>query len=193
MDPAQEAIRYLELRLAECRTRPELHRHQIPAYEQELERFRAGESSDLFAVTRAESMDRYANLAAIHTALQDQGKLASDRLNLEAAEKATSHADFHQLVGKAAEEGAVQMRAAQGAASRVRDLFTTLLDYGVQANPEAKQARRATFLATWKQLQQEDPDASWERLTNYPPYRARIPFSDQQLALLQPWFMEVSS
>lgn len=201
MSLLEESIRYLELRLAECQGRPELHQNQIAAYQYFLEMARASsdgddytrrirETGNMFQLARAESMDRYQNLVRIHQTVQDDRKLRGDFLNLNAARDAQSHQDLNTRMTAAATEAQQWTQAGMQSVGQVRSVLCELVDWALECKPEVKPSKLAMLQHSWGLLKQADPDCTWEKLCSYPPYRQRIPFDDARLAQLGVWFKE---
>jgi len=201
VDLLEESIRYLELRLAECQARPELHQNQIAAYQYFLEMGRASsdgddytrrirETGNMFQLARAESMDRNHNLVRIHQTMQDDRKVNGDLVGYHAARDSQSHEDFNNRMTAAASTAQQWTQAGMQSVGQVRSLFCDLVDWALESKPEVKPSKLATLQHSWGMLRQADPECTWEKLCSFPPYRQRIPFDDARLAQLGVWFKE---
>lgn len=198
MSEQHETIRYLAALKAQCEARPDLHPHQLAAYESMLESARGAASAadltarlgDYFVASKAMVLDRYENAARIARALGDDRKVRAAVVVLEAAYAARDHQELNAAIETAGHAAAPLTHAAQVSCGQVRSLFTALLDWGVAASPSARAGHHAMLMHAWEQIRQVDPDCSWQKLCQYPPYRTRIPFTSDQLAELEAWFSE---
>lgn len=201
MNLLEESIRYLELRLAECQTRPELNQNQIAAYQYFLDMARAStdgddytrrirETGNMFQLARAESLDRYHNLIRIHQMVQDDRKVNGDVLSYNAAREAQNHQDLNTRMTEAATTAQQWTRAGMQSVGQVRSVLCELVDWALETKPEMKPSKLAMLQHSWGLLKQSDPECTWEKLISYPPYRQRIPFDDARLAQLGVWFKE---
>lgn len=193
-----EQKRYLELRLAACRHRPELHAHSIAAYEHNLRALAASPSlgaylaytDNLFEVCRAEWLDwRYNNLR-IYASLGDAAKARTAKLQYDAGHSATGHADFSTAVCASHAEAAQHEANAGTAEGTLALLVTGLLDWHVETNTAVRGALLDKVDALWSTLRNADPSCTWQRLRSYPPYRDRLPFSDDALDVIGTWLHE---
>jgi len=203
-DKLAQSIEYLEANLALCRGRPEIHANQIAAYSRYLEMARSSSSAqeyeqrvkadgDMFEVNRSLALDRYANSVRIHRMMGDDRALRAAFLGLRAAREATGHQDLDAKLTAATEEARPLNDAARATTGQIRDLLNNLLDWAMQANPSAKAGHLASLRHNWEQVTSRDPDCTFDKLRTYPPYRRRIPFTDEKLALLGRWFEEATS
>ena len=189
--------RYLELRLDRCLARPELHRHQIPVLRELIALARSGVSpaeynrraGHLFGLVRAEWLDRYDNLADIHTALgNERGQRASAVARKAAV--ATTFAEFAAAMQRATARVAAIELAAANAADALMPLVVNLLYWATEAAELRREPLAALIKGLWRTIQQNDPGCSWQRICSYPPYRNRLPFGDDALAMLGAWLDE---
>ncbi|MDY0001471.1 MAG: hypothetical protein RBU30_09275 [Polyangia bacterium] len=200
-DRLVKSIAYLEANLDLCRARPEVHTHQIAAFERYLEMARSSSSGqdfmakvkadgDMFEVNRALALDRYSNEASVHRTMGDDRNLRAAFLCKNAAREAAGHLDLNERLTAATAEAEPLRQAARITTGLVRDLCVTLLDWAMQADPGRRAGLLASLRSTWERLLAHDPDCSFEKLRAYPPYRRRIPFSEEKLSRLQGWFEE---
>jgi len=200
-DKLAQSIEYLEASLALCRTRPELHAHQIAAYERYLAMARASSSAedyaarvkadgDMFEVNRSLALDRYANSVRIHRTMGDDRALRAAFTGLRAAREAAGHQDLDAKLTEATEAARPLNDAARVTTGQIRDLLINLLDWATQANPSRKASHLAMARHGWGQITAHDPYCTFDKLRTYPPYRRRIPFTDDRLARLRRWFEE---
>lgn len=200
-DKLSQSMAYLEASLALCRTRPELHVHQIAAYQRYLDMATGASNSkeyeamvkadgNMFEVNRAMTLDRYSNAVRLHRALGDDRALRAALICLQSGRDASGHEDLSARVTAALAEAEPLWQAARITTSQIRDLFVHLLDWALQANPARKASNLASLRHAWEQILAQDPYCSFQKLCEYPPYRRRIPFSDDRLARLGAWFKE---
>jgi len=199
MDPAfAEHVRYLELRLADCRARPALHRHQIAALAHLIERagaaagpadYLAG-SGDLFELGRAEQLDRWYAAVAVQRALGDHRKASATAELYAAGRAATDHTDFAIRVAGAHAAASAAIDAIDSARAAMVQLITGLLDWRGQAVPALRDAALEHVRFYWSELARHDPAAGWSRLVGHLPYRRRIPFAGAGLAALRGWLVD---
>ena len=185
MDAVADLTRYLEARLAECLARPDLCAHASAAYRAVLADVRAGkDAGDLFALARADSLDRYANLARSHERLGDERKARANQICFDAAERATGHADLVLRLTKA-NDAAMPLELA---ANRAGGLVSQLLDavpLFLTGTPSEKQAAKLRMKTAWQELRTIEPGFTPARIRAYPPYRSRVPFDDARLAQIE--------
>lgn len=194
MRPVESHTRYLELRLAQCMPRPELHRHQIPVLQELLALARSGISpreynrrtQHLFGLTRAEWIDRCDNLQAVHAALGDERRVrAAERLRIVG--EATNFTELSALMQRAMIESYGIELAAATAADSLTPLMIHLLHWATEGDAHRRAVLVETIKGLWRAIQQSDPGCSWERICSYPPYRNRLPFEAAGLALIGTW------
>ena len=98
-----DSKKYFYARMQEYSQRPDLHTWQMPVVREYLEILQRvqtpeeytqqlGDKADMFALARAEQMDRYYNLTRLYESLGDADKADAARLRFEKAKNASSHA-----------------------------------------------------------------------------------------------------
>ena len=200
-DELTKSLEYLDAHLALCRSRPEIHGNQIAAYERYLDMARSSTSAqdyeqkvkadgDMFEVNRSLALDRYSNSVRIHRTMGDDRALRAAFTGLRAAREATGHGDLDTRLTAATEQASPLQEAARVTTGQIRDLLSNLLDWAMQASPSAKATHLASLRHNWQQITSHDPECTFEKLLTYPPYRRRIPFSDEKLRSLGSWFKE---
>jgi hypothetical protein len=193
-----DQTRYLELRLAECRHRPELHSHLIAAYEHNLRALKASPSlgaylaytDDLFEVCRAEWLDWRYNNARIYASLDDIAKTRAAVLQYEAGLAATGHADFVAKVSETHIEAIGHEVNSQEAEATLALLVIALLDWHVETNTAIRPVLLDKVRMMWATLRVSDPAVDWQRVRAHPPYHDRLPFSDGALDTIGGWLRE---
>ena len=200
MDMMKETIRYLEARLAECNTRPDLHCEQIRALENYLQMARTLpadeyksriEQEKMFALAQAEIIDRNQNLLRVHKTVGAASKMVVDRMMVEAAKTSHNHAELNDKITAVTESGTKATSAAQQAEGNITAIFNALLDLVLDAKPYRRDSNVEIIRSNWNRILQADPDCTWEKLCTYPPYRNRIPFDNARLERIGKWFKEV--
>ncbi len=196
-DFMREQLGYLELRLAECTARPELHHYQIEAYRHHLELARAigrtdrylallERTGDLFELSRAEWLDRYYNLARLHHALGDDRRMMAAALNFGPVAGATSHADLAARIAAVHGQAKAIEQDVEFSLIALSRLVIALMEWVTEA-PAGRAEKLAEVRARWTMLSQRDPGCSWRRISRHRPYRDRIPFTDGRLATIGSW------
>jgi hypothetical protein len=195
--PGAHIVRHLENRLSACRVLPTLHSHQITAYERLLELARgaadAGEydrelaARDLtLVVVRAEWLDRYHNAACVYAALGDEAQRRAAAARFHAG----SQRDFLAAITATEHQYAAGIAAARASQEALAPLLTSLLDWRIADEGELRQQRLGEVRGLWSVIQASDPGCTWERICSHPPYRDRIPFDGEGLALLGEWLAQ---
>ena len=193
----QEQIRYLELRLAECTGRPELHRNQIEAYEAHLAMARSADSLATYyrsvllggatmAVARAEWLDRYRNAGAIYRTLSDAPMRKAAEHCHDAAASAKSD-DFLGAVAAAKSRSVPIQLAAETCRNALTRLLIAIMEWASEGSPAVARSRLSEVEAFWSILRENDPACTWQRICAHPPYRHRIPFADDRLPTIADW------
>lgn len=194
--------RYFTSRLERYRIEPALNSAKIRDCEYYLEMLeKAGslgrfmemirETGNMVSTAKAEIHDRYVNRAFIYQQLGQERKAEADRRRLELVDAASSHQELAQSLedfeGKNKLEY-MENQAIMAVGSIIKAVFHLATDPPGSA---ARTRNLANLEAYWKLFSEADTEASWERLISYAPYRDRIIFTDEQLALLEPVFREV--
>ncbi len=194
--------RYFTAQMERLGTSPGLNREMIADCERhlemleeagDLERFmeRVKETGNMVSTAKAESADRIRNRRRVYGALGQQRKVRAEDRRLEAVRQAATHQELAQRLEELeqGEEGPefLENKAIMAVGSIMSAVFQLATDPPGSA---ARQRNLANLGAYWTQLQEADPEASWERLVSYPPYRDRIVFTGGQLETLRPVFEE---
>jgi hypothetical protein len=185
----RDSLRYLELRLAECRGRPDWHRHQIAAYERCLAAARAAPTSAAylaapggpFEIARAEWLDRYAGFAALARALGSELGERAARIDYDAAGAATDPVDLAVRLSREHGRALPLRTAAAMATGAVPHLVIALVDWHAEHQPALRDEHRARARAHVAALQAADPGFDLARLGTHLPYRHRLPFDPEAL------------
>ena len=194
--------RYFTSQLKQFRTKPELNRARIEDCEYYLEmREEAGspaefkkriqQTGNMVSTARAESYDRYDNRAFTYEELGQERKAEEDRLRLEIIESAENHSELSQKLEEFEQNTELafnENKAINALGSIINALFHLNTD-GADSNDEERSLIK--FQTYWKLMNEADPDVSWEKIMTYKPYRDRIIFTDEQMAVLENKFMEV--
>ncbi len=192
--------RYLEARLKECASAPELNRHQIVEYKKYLQMLASSGdaaeyadkiaiSGDMFSIGQAEQLDRYTNLIEVKRRFGDEIGAKGLEACLDAAKSATSHADLYDKMQAATKEASEAAGRAHQALNRVENFIGVLIAAHVRCKKDRADANNAVKRA-WADLKAADPAITWEKLTSYRPYRSIIIFDDARMAQLKKYFEE---
>jgi hypothetical protein len=197
----QDQIRYLELRLAECLARPELHCCQIAACENQLALARGAATAldyleamgkTALEIVRAEWMDRYRNWGRVYAALKSEKKHRAAAMNYRAGEAAGAGDGFVRAVTAAKIESGALHQDAEAGVRLLPALLIALLDWAAECRPEAKEELRIAAATIWDRIQDSDRGCTWERICTDPWYGQRIPFTGARMDILGGWLREVA-
>jgi len=194
--------RYFTSQLKQFRTKTELNRARIEDCEYYLEMMeeagspaefkkRIQQTGNMVSTARAESYDRYDNRAFTYEELGQERKAEEDRLRLEIIESAENHSELSQKLEEFEQNTELafnENKAINALGSIINALFHLNTD-GADSNDEERSLIK--FQTYWKLMNEADPDVSWEKIMTYKPYRDRIIFTDEQMAVLENKFMEV--
>lgn len=195
-DIISEVTAYLKARLAETEGRPDLHRNTIAEYQRLLKTAQerpgdyAAEAGDMFAVAKAEQLDRYENLDRLYRKMGNQGGIEGNDMILQAVKSSTGYSDLNYNIGKAQKEGAADYNSDAARRDALMNCIGRLFDSRVRVG-EKKSASAAAAKKHWKELQDLDPGLTWERIVAEPFYRRCLYYPDDRLALIGSWLKEV--
>ncbi|MBN2159375.1 MAG: hypothetical protein JW807_08255 [Spirochaetes bacterium] len=199
-DLMKEQKQYLEARLRECETAPELNKNQIAEYHNYLELLasskdaaeyadRVAAAGDMFSVSLAEQADRYENGLKIKELFGDEAGAAAERIMIDAVNKSTGHTELYNAVAGASARRNDMINASRQAVEQVLNLFTALVHYRT-ACASRKKGKKSDVRAVWDKLKSLDPDVTYEKIVSYPPYRSVLPPGDERLRLMGTWLKE---
>jgi predicted RNase H-like nuclease (RuvC/YqgF family) len=202
IDSFEMQKRYFTSQLKQFRTKPELNRARIKDCEYYLEMLeeagtpaefkkRIQQTGNMVSTAKAESYDRYDNRAFIYEELGQERKAEEDRLRLEIIESAGTHSELSQKLEEFEQNTKLSFnenKAINALGSIINALFHLNTDGAGSKDEERSLIRFQTY---WKLMNEADPDVSWEKIMTYKPYRDRIIFTDEQMAVLEIKFMEV--
>ena len=194
--------RYFTSQMKQFVTKPELNRARIKDCEYYLEMLeeagspgefkkRIQQTGNMVSTAKAESSDRYDNRTFIYEQLEQVKKAEEDRLRLEIIESAGTHSELCEKLENFENQNDLafnENKAINSLGSVINALFHLNTDA-----PDSGDEERSliTFQAYWKLMNEADPDVSWEKIMTYRPYRDRIIFTDEQMAVLERQFVEV--
>ena len=194
--------RYFTSQLKQFGTKPELNRARIKDCEYYLEmldetgspgEFKKSiqQTGNMVSTAKAESFDRYDNRAFIYDSLEQEKKAEEDRLRLEIIESAENHTELSQKLEdfeRNTELSFNENKAITSLGSVINAIFHLQTDAKGSGDEERSLVK---FHAYWKLMKEADPHVSWEKIVSYKPYRDRIIFTHEQLAVLEKVFREV--
>ncbi|MCK4504683.1 MAG: hypothetical protein KAW14_03635 [Candidatus Aegiribacteria sp.] len=202
IDSFEMQKRYFTSQLKQFRTKPELNRARIKDCEYYLEMLeeagtpaefkkRIQQTGNMVSTSKAESYDRYDNRAFIYEELGQERKAEEDRRRLEIIESAETHAELSQKLEEFEQNTKLSFnenKAINALGSIINALFHLNTDGAGSKDEERSLIRFQTY---WKLMNEADPDVSWKKIMTYKPYRDRIIFTDEQMAVLEKIFVEV--
>ncbi|MBP7737805.1 MAG: hypothetical protein KA369_17615 [Spirochaetes bacterium] len=186
---------YLAARLAEGDRRPDLHKNISSVYQAYLKIIRerpqdyAAEVGDMFAVPRAEQLDRSENFRSLYERLKHGERVKAYGERKRAVEGSTGYGDLYANMEEARRKTEELLPVEDRRRDLLQEFMAALVSWRV-AIPKNKAGSRNSVLAAWEKLKELDPDLSWERLRSWPPYRNCLYHNDEQLSLLERWFGE---
>jgi hypothetical protein len=194
--------RYFTSQLKQFRTKPELNRARIKDCEYYLEMMeeagspaefkkRIQQTGNMVSAAKAEGCDRYDNRAFIYEELGQEKKVEEDRLRLGIIESAKTHSELCQKLEdfeRNTELSFNENKAINAVNSIISALFHLNTDGAGSRDEERSLIQFQTY---WKLIKEADPDVSWEKIMTYKPYRDRVIFTEEQMAVLEKKFVEV--
>ncbi len=197
-DLRAENLAYLEARLRECGGRPDLHKRTIAEYQRLIECNRNSADGadyidrvgDMFELSRAEQLDRRANLGALYERLEYPEALEAQRERYQAIRAAEGHINLHEQIQ------AVNQRTQErsGLHFDVLNQLSTFMAVlaGCLAEPEAeRRGRSGVAMEEWLKLKALDPLMDWTRIKNHRMLRASLIWDDERLGELERFFESV--
>lgn len=195
-DEIENAEKYIEARLAECLPRPELHRNIIEVYKQYLKIIKerpqdyVREAGDMFAVMRGEQLDRNENLEALHKKFSHAETADAYKARAEAVRASTGYGDIYIKAGEARKATEHLLSIEQSRRDSLAVLCRGIVAWKVAIDSDRSGLKNAV-IGSWESLKKLDSDLSWEKLRSHPPYRNSLYYNNEQLSLLEGWFMEI--
>ena len=202
IDSFEMQKRYFRAQLEQFRTKPELNGARIKDCEYYLEmleesdrplfkRKKVKETGNMVSTAKAEITDRYENRLFIFESLGAERKAHEDRLRLDIVRSAETHQDLSRKLEEFETETKLSFnenKAITALGSVISAVFQLATD-GVGSGDETRSL--ANLKEFWRIMTEADPDASWEKIMTYKPYRDRIIYSDHQMQVLEKIFREV--
>ena len=202
-DTLDESRRYFAARLADAESAAHLHNEQLKVYKEYLrivtesrtpEEYgqKLGPLASMFAVARAEQMDKYMNLMRLYHKLGNADKLEAAKLRYDTAEKAQNHGDLVNLLSSAqTEASAIDARSHQKL-SLASTLIQCVIACMTEPVGEFTAGRRAAVLQTYTELLGLDPTFKWQSL-NDTPYAYVVFFDAARMQRLGEIFAEIKA
>ncbi|MFZ5628191.1 MAG: hypothetical protein ACOY5B_03615 [Spirochaetota bacterium] len=178
-DVLDESRKYFEARLSDCRHAPHLHVEQIKVYEQYLAIVKAsrdaadytqklGPLASMFAVARAEQMDKYGNLVRLYQKLGNPDKLKAALERYETAKKAQNHGDLVGLMTQAQDAAALTESQGNEKLNLAVTLLQTVVTYAAFPAEQDRSGKVAGILETYTALKKLDPLFTWQSYAQTP-------------------------
>lgn len=187
---------YLQARLAEGDRRPDLHEHISKVYQGYLDIIStrpndyAKEAGDMFAVMKAEQMDRARNNLSLSTKLEQSFLVKAYTKLLSVVSSATGYVDIHTKIKTARDEMQDLLTVADQQRNHLIELCSSLVFWRC-APPQERNGKAAGVLKAWLALLELDSELSWEKICSFKPYRYCLCYTDDQMQLLGVWLEEI--
>ncbi len=197
-DEIKDAEKYLEARLAECSSRPELHKNTIAVYNSYLKviRERPGdyikEAGDMFAVMKAEQLDRNEDFALLYEKFSQVEKVKAYKTISEAVQNSSGYGDIYMKTGDARQATEALLNIEYKKRELLANLCRGITAWRVEI-PAERGSIKANIIKHWNSLQELDPQLSWEKIKTQPGYRNSLYYNDGQFALIEKWFREITA
>ncbi len=202
-DVLHESKLYFNSRLADCMPSPHLHSEQIKVYNQYIAvlnnstspedyRQKLGPLASMFAVARAEQVDKYLNLMRLYQKLGNPDKLKAAKLRYDTAVAAQNHGDLVNLMSTAQTSAADIEAGGHQKLSLAVTLIQCLLVYMTEPEAPDKKGSLAGILTTYTDLLKLDPTFKWESYKETP-YSYIVFFDAERMAQLGEVFMEATA
>lgn len=201
-DSMEMQKRYYEVLLEQYQTGPHLNRSKIKDCRHYLklleETGSAGkfmnaikQTGNMVSTAKADATDRYKNASSVYEILGEQKKLEENNKRIEVISSSKTHAELSSRLEQFETETRLSFnenKAFTALGSVISTVFQLATD-----NPGSGHERRsaAVFKKYWEMLLEADPEATWEKINTYPPYRDRIIFTDRQMAVLEATFRRI--
>ncbi len=190
------AEKYLEARLAECLPRPELHRNTIDVYRHYLKIIKerpqdyVREVGDMFPVMKSEQLDRNENFANLHGNFLHKEIADAYTARAGAVRASTGYGDIYIKTGEAQKATEHLLSLEQNKRDSLAVLCRGIVAWKVAIDKD-RSGLKSRVISSWESLKKLDSDLSWEKLKSHPPYRNSLYYNNEQLSLLENWFMEI--
>jgi len=202
-DVIDESRRYFSARLADCKKSPHLHTEQIKVYNEYLRVIDASRSAEeyrqnlgplasMFAVARAEQVDKYFNLVRLYQKLGNPDKMQAAKLRYDTAVKAQNHGDLVGLMSSAQTTAAAIDAKGNAKLNLASTLIQCIITYMTEPESPEKNGARAAIYETYTALLQLDPSFSWQSFSSTP-YSYVVFFDAARMARLGQIFAEVKA
>ncbi|MCK5786684.1 MAG: hypothetical protein KAH54_09020 [Candidatus Sabulitectum sp.] len=202
IDSFEMQKRYYTAQLEQFRTSPGLNEARIRDCEYYLDMLedsgspsefmkRIQQTGNMVSTAKAEGIDRCENRAFIFEKLGESGKAEEERLRLALIRSAETHIELSEKLEEFVRETKLafnENKAITALGSVISGVFQLATDGAGSADEKRSLLNIKEY---WKLMKEADPAASWEKIMSYPPYRDRIIFSDDHMAILEKKFREV--
>lgn len=173
IDVLAESRKYFEARLKECQKTPHLHTEQVKTYNQYLSivasstspedyRQKLGPLASMFAIARAEQVDKYFNLMRLYHKLQIPDKLAAAKLRYDTAVAAKNHGDLVNMMSTAQSEAAKGEAKGYEKLGLAATLIQCVFAYMNESDGPEKNGILTGLLSTYTDLLRIDPTFQWQ-------------------------------
>lgn len=203
-DPHEMQKRYFTAQLEKFIEKPELHNDMIKDCEYYLEMLdetgspgafkrKIQQTGNMLSSGKANALTRYRNRLLVYLALGQEQKAEEERQRIALVERAKSHGEMSSLLEEFESKtdlSTKENKALNFFSTAVTALFQLCTD-GRGSKDESRNL--IVFREYWRMLKEADPEASWEKMMIYKPYRDRLPFTRSQMGFLERKFREVEN
>ncbi len=202
-DSFQKQKRYFEVQIERFNKKPYLHknlmedcRHYLRVLDETgspaaFKRY-VQQNDNMVSTGKAEIKDRYQNRLKLYEKLGSQKKVQADELRLQAVESANTHQEVFQKLEEVEKQTHPLEQQENKAIMTVAQIMKAVFHLATDpADSEGRKKSMRNLNEYWRLFKEADPEASWEKLVSYGPYRNRMVFTDAQLKELKKIFEEV--
>jgi len=195
-DEIRDAEKYLEARLEEFLKRPELHRNTIEVYNSYLKIIRerpqdyAREVGDMFAVMKAEQLDRNESFAALYRKFSQKERVDAYEARINAFRESSGYGDIYLKSNDVQKATEYLLNFEYKRRELLADFFRGIVAWKI-AIPADRITLRESVISLWNSLVKLDSELCWEKMKVHPVYRNCLYYNEGQFALLEKWFMEI--
>ena len=189
----ENSLAYYQRRLEETENKPELHGHLRLLYEKYLSLLEeypdqvARFTMNVLPVIKAEKCDRHRAFMRLYRKLGHEEGEAAHRKLLEVFKGVN---DFKALKVANLKESLSVTDSHDHKRRVLFSLCCQLINY-LKGSSAEKKALKKGICDTWQSLKDLDREMSWERVTNYQPYRYCLYYDDERLEILGQTLKEV--
>ncbi|MFC1669626.1 hypothetical protein ACFL20_04485 [Spirochaetota bacterium] len=202
MDAFEAQKSYFQIQIDRCEKKPDLHKNKIEDCKHYLKALEdAGSNAEfkkyvqstgnMISTAKAEAKDRYENYARIFEKLGQLKKVEAEKLRLQEIDGSNTHQELTEKLEAIEEKSSALHFEENKAISAVCSILRACFNLATDPKGSKAEELSITNLREYKKIMKEgDPEMSWEKITSYKPYRDRIVFTEEQLAVIKANFEE---